>query len=127
MFNRIHHISIICSNYKISKKFYTEILGLEIVREVYRPDRESYKLDLSLKGEYILELFSFPSPPKRKSYPEAAGLRHLAFEVNQIEKVIEELKEKDIVAEQIRVDEFTGKKFTFIADPDGLPIELYER
>lgn len=127
MFNRIHHISIICSNYKVSKKFYTEILGLEIIREVYRPERESYKLDLSLKGEYILELFSFPSPPKRKSYPEAAGLRHLAFEVNQIEKVIEELKEKDILAEQIRIDEYTGKKFTFIADPDGLPIELYEK
>jgi glyoxylase I family protein len=127
LFNRIHHISIICSNYKISKKFYTEILGLDIVREVYRPDRESYKLDLSLKGEYVLELFSFPSPPKRKSFPEAAGLRHLAFEVNHIEKTIEELKEKDIQAEQIRVDEYTGKKFTFIADPDGLPIELYEK
>lgn len=127
MFNRIHHISIICSNYKVSKKFYTETLGLEIVREVYRPDRESYKLDLSLKGEYVLELFSFPSPPKRKSYPEAAGLRHLAFEVNNIHNAIEELKVKDIIVEEIRVDEYTGKKFTFISDPDGLPIELYER
>jgi len=127
LFNRIHHISIICSNYKVSKKFYTEILGLEMIREVYRPDRESYKLDLSLKGEYVLELFSFPSPPKRKSFPEAAGLRHLAFEVINIDKVIEELKEKDIVVEQIRIDEYTGKKFTFFSDPDGLPIELYER
>jgi glyoxylase I family protein len=102
-------------------------LGLEIVREVYRPDRESYKLDLSLNGEYVLELFSFPTPPKRKSYPEAAGLRHLAFEVTQIYKTIEDLKEKDIIVEEIRIDEYTGKKFTFIVDPDGLPIELYER
>lgn len=127
MFNRIHHISIICSNYKISKKFYTEILGLDIIREVYRPDRESYKLDLSLKGEYVLELFSFPSPPKRKSFPEAAGLRHLAFEVSNIEKTIEELKEKEIICEVLRIDEYTGKKFTFFSDPDGLPIELYEK
>jgi glyoxylase I family protein len=127
LFNRIHHISVICSNYKVSKKFYIEILGLEIIREVYRPERESYKLDLSLNGEYVLELFSFPSPPKRKSYPEAAGLRHLAFDVNNIQKAIEELKEKDIIVEEIRVDEYTGKKFTFISDPDGLPIELYER
>jgi glyoxylase I family protein len=127
MLHRIHHISIICSNYKASKKFYTEVLGLDIIREVYRPDRESYKLDLSLKGEYVLELFSFPSPPKRKSFPEAAGLRHLAFEVTNIEKAIAELKEKDTVVEEIRKDEHTGKKFTFFSDPDGLPIELYEK
>lgn len=127
MFTRIHHISVICSNYKISKKFYTEILGLDIVREVYRPERESYKLDLALSGNFIIELFSFPSPPKRKSYPEASGLRHLAFEVNNIEKTIEELKEKEIVCEAIRIDEFTGKKFTFFNDPDGLPIEIYEK
>lgn len=127
MFNRIHHISIICSNYKISKKFYTEILGLEIIREVYRPDRESYKLDLSLNGVFVVELFSFPSPPKRKSYPEAAGLRHLAFEVNSVEKTIELLKEHNIEAEAVRKDEFTGKHFTFIADPDGMPIEIYEK
>lgn len=100
---------------------------MDIVREVYRPDRESYKLDLSLKGEYVLELFSFPSPPKRKSFPEAAGLRHLAFEVNNIEKTIEELKEKEIICEVLRIDEYTGKKFTFFSDPDGLPIELYEK
>jgi glyoxylase I family protein len=127
MLNRLHHISIICSNYKISKKFYTDVLGLEIIREIYRPDRESYKLDLSLNGVFVLELFSFPSPPKRKTYPEAAGLRHLAFEVFSVEKVIEELKEKDIVCEAVRIDENTGRKFTFFNDPDGLPIELYEK
>lgn len=127
MLNRIHHISVICSSYKISKKFYTEVLGLEIIREIYRPDRESYKLDLALNGVFVIELFSFPSPPKRKSYPEAAGLRHLAFEVTSVEKAAEELKEKDIICEAIRKDENTGKKFTFFSDPDGLPIELYEK
>jgi len=127
MLNRIHHISVICSNYKISKKFYTEILGLDIIREVYRPDRESYKLDLSLNGVFIIELFSFPLPPKRKSYPEAAGLRHLAFEVNSVEKTIQELKEKEVICEAVRIDEHTGKKFTFFSDPDGLPIEIYEK
>jgi glyoxylase I family protein len=127
MLNRVHHISIICSDYERSKSFYTEIIGLTIIRETYRHKRQSYKLDLSLNGEYIIELFSFPIPPQRLSGPEATGLRHLAFEVDNLNDVIETLKRKNIVAEQIRVDEMTNKRFTFIADPDNLPIELYEK
>lgn len=122
----IHHIAIICKDYKRSKKFYTEILGLEIVREVYRKERDSYKLDLSLNGNYIIELFSFPSPPDRVSRPEAAGLRHLAFAVKNLEECIEHLIMHEVTYEPIRIDEFTGKRFTFIADPDELPIEFYE-
>lgn len=125
--NKIHHIAIICSNYEKSKKFYTEILGLTMKNEVYRKERESYKLDLEVNGHYQIELFSFPNPPDRPSFPEAAGLRHLAFEVENIEEAVEELGAKGIEVEPIRVDEFTEKKFTFFADPDGLPIELYER
>lgn len=125
--NKIHHIAIICSDYEKSKDFYVNILGLEIIREVYREARQSYKLDLSLNGIYVIELFSFPKPPKRVSQPEAAGLRHLAFEVNNLEEVVEELKTKNISAESIRIDEFTGRKFTFISDPDNLPIEFYEQ
>lgn len=127
MLNRIHHIAIICSDYKKSKEFYTHILGLEIIREIFRQDRQSYKLDLSINGEYIIELFSFPDTPKRLSNPEATGLRHLAFEVDNLESVIETLKKKNIIAEQIRIDEITNKNFTFIFDPDNLPIELYEK
>lgn len=126
MFKKIHHIAIICSDYEKSKAFYTEILGLEIVREVYRAKRQSYKLDLSLNGEYVLELFSFPNPPKRLSQPEAFGLRHFAFEVDHLESEIEKLRQKNVLTEEIRVDEFTGKRFTFFFDPDNLPIELYE-
>lgn len=126
MLNKIHHIAIICSNYEVSKKFYTETLGLTIIREVYRKERDSYKLDLALNGMYVIELFSFPTPPKRATQPEAAGLRHLAFEVNDIEKTIKELEQKGIKAEAIRMDELTGKRFSFIFDPDELPIELYE-
>ena len=122
----VHHIAIICSDYQKSKYFYTTILGFTIVREVYREERQSYKLDLALNGEYIIELFSFPNPPKRVSQPEATGLRHLAFSVDDIEMAIKELKNYNVVTEPIRVDEFTGKKFTFFSDPDGLPIELYE-
>lgn len=122
----VHHIAIICSDYQKSKYFYTTILGFTIVREVYREERQSYKLDLALNGEYIIELFSFPNPPKRVSQPEAAGLRHLAFSVDDIELAIKELSSQYIIVEPIRVDEFTGKKFTFFSDPDGLPIELYE-
>jgi glyoxylase I family protein len=125
--NKIHHIAIICSNYEKSKEFYTEILGLTPKNEVYRKERDSYKLDLEVNGQYQIELFSFPNPPARPSFPEAAGLRHLAFEVENIEKAVEELVEKGIEVEPIRVDEFTEKKFTFFADPDGLPIELYEK
>lgn len=123
---RIHHIAIICSDYEISKRFYTEILGLEIIREVFRKERNSYKLDLSLNGNYIIELFSFPNPPERVSRPEATGLRHIAFEVENLEEIIEELNSKKIETEPIRTDEFTGKRFTFLSDPDNLPVELYE-
>ncbi len=125
MLKRVHHIAIICSNYEKSKSFYTESLGFTIVREVYREARKSYKLDLALNGKYILELFSFENAPARPSYPEATGLRHLAFEVENIEEVVLILKDKKVVSEPIRTDEFTGKRFTFIADPDNLPIELY--
>ncbi|NNT73211.1 VOC family protein [Flavobacterium sp. IMCC34852] len=127
MLNKVHHIAIICSNYELSKKFYTEILGLQIIQEVYREERQSFKLDLSLNGNYIIELFSFPNPPKRISRPEATGLRHLAFEVDNIETVVDHLAQYNIIAETIRIDEYTGKRFTFISDPDGLPIEFYER
>ncbi|WP_339868177.1 VOC family protein [uncultured Algoriphagus sp.] len=122
----IHHIAIICSDFQRSKKFYTEILGLEIIREVYRKERDSYKLDLSLNGHYVIELFSFPSPPNRISRPEAAGLRHLAFAVADLEKCIIDLEKNHVIAEPIRMDEFTGKRFTFISDPDDSPIEFYE-
>ncbi|MCM3602178.1 VOC family protein [Robertmurraya korlensis] len=125
--NKIHHIAIICSNYEVSKKFYVDILGLTPKAEIYRKERDSYKLDLEVNGQYQIELFSFPNPPKRPSYPEAAGLRHLAFEVEEIEEAVLELKDKGIDIEPIRIDEFTDKKFTFFVDPDGLPIELYER
>ena len=123
----VHHIAIICSDYKKSKHFYTEILGFKIEREVYRSERKSYKLDLSLNGLYCIELFSFPDPPKRVSMPESCGLRHIAFQVDNIEAAIVELNAKNVIAEAVRVDEFTGKKFTFFADPDDLPIEFYER
>lgn len=123
---KIHHIAIICSDYQKSKAFYTEILGLQIIRELFRAERNSYKLDLSLNGEYVVELFSFPSPPPRPSHPEATGLRHLAFEVKDITETIDLLTEKGIVAEPVRIDETTGKRFTFIADPDALPIEFYQ-
>lgn len=111
---------------KCLKKFYTEILGLKIIREVYREARDSYKLDLSI-GDSQVELFSFPNSPDRPSYPEALGLRHLAFEVDNIDEVVSELKFHNIDVESIRIDEFTGKRFTFFSDPDKLPIELYEK
>jgi glyoxylase I family protein len=126
MLKAIHHIAIISSSYERSKQFYTEVLGLEIIQEVYRKERDSWKLDLALNGEYIIELFSFPNPPPRPSRPEACGLRHLAFRVDDIEKVIGKLLDFNIDVEPIRVDEYTGKRFTFFSDPDGLPLELYE-
>lgn len=122
----VHHIAIICKDYERSKNFYTEVLGLAIIREVFRKERESYKLDLSLNGKYIIELFSFPTPSDRSSRPEAAGLRHLAFAVKNLDECIQHLNTHAVTAEPIRVDEFTGKRFTFIADPDKLPIEFYE-
>jgi glyoxylase I family protein len=124
--NHIHHIAIICSDYEISKGFYTEVLGFEIEREVFREARNSWKLDLKVAGQYQIELFSFPDPAARPSRPEAAGLRHLAFAVDDIEEAILFLSAKNVETEPIRVDEFTGKRFTFFADPDGLPLELYE-
>ncbi|CAM4106327.1 SMU1112c/YaeR family gloxylase I-like metalloprotein [Zobellia nedashkovskayae] len=126
-FNKVHHIAIICSDYKKSKHFYVDILGLDIMTEVFREERQSYKLDLALNGEYIIELFSFPNPPQRPSRPEAQGLRHLAFEVDDVISERQRLMGKGIAVEPIRTDEFTGRKFTFFADPDDLPLELYEK
>jgi len=125
--NRVHHIAIICSDYQKSKHFYSEILGLKILLEVYREERQSYKLDLEVGNQYQIELFSFPEPPARPSRPEAAGLRHLAFEVDDIDEVVNSLQSSGVITEPIRIDEFTGKRFTFFADPDGLPLELYEK
>jgi len=123
----VHHIAIICSNYEASKKFYTDVLGFTTAAEHYREQRQSWKLDLKLGDRYWIELFSFPNPPKRVSGPEACGLRHLAFEVSDIEDAVNFLNAKHITPEAIRTDEFTGKRFTFFTDPDGLPLELYER
>ena len=123
----VHHIAIICSNYDRSKAFYIDVLGFKIEREVYRKERDSHKLDLSLNGTYILELFSFPNPPDRASYPEATGLRHLAFAVDDVDAWVNHLRKCNVPSEDIRIDEYTQKRFTFFCDPDGLPIELYER
>lgn len=123
---QIHHIAIICSNYEVSKKFYTEVLGLNIIREVYREERQSYKLDLAIGDHYIIELFSFPNPPKRPSRPESCGLRHLAFSVDDVQEKRSELVQKGLDCEEIRIDEFTNKKFFFTTDPDNLPLEFYE-
>jgi len=125
--NKIHHAAIICSDYEASKHFYTRVMGFTILAENYREERQSYKLDLEVNGSYAIELFSFPNPPQRVSRPEAAGLRHLAFEVDNIETSIAWLKKNNVTSEPIRVDEFTNKRFTFFADPDGLPLEFYER
>ena len=122
----IHHLAIICTDYRKSKKFYTEILGFEIINEHYREERNSYKLDLSLNGHYLIELFSFPNPPARPSQPEAAGLRHIAFGVENMEAAVIHFNNHRIETETVRVDEFTKKQFTFLRDPDGLPIELYQ-
>lgn len=123
---KIHHIAIICSNYEVSKKFYTEVLGLNIIREVYREARQSYKLDLAIGEHYVIELFSFPNPPERPSRPEACGLRHLAFAVENVQQKREELMQKGLDCEEIRIDEFTDRKFFFTQDPDKLPLEFYE-
>ena len=125
--NKIHHIAIICSDYEKSKKFYTEILGFTIVRETYRQQRNSYKLDLKIGDSDFIELFSFPSPPPRVSRPEACGLRHLAFEVDDIEAYVTYLESQGVTVEPIRTDEITNKKFTFFIDPDRLPLEIYEK
>jgi glyoxylase I family protein len=126
MLKRIHHAAIICSDYAVSKRFYTECLGLRVIAEHYRAERKSYKLDLALPDGSQIELFSFPNAPVRPSYPEAQGLRHLAFEVEDIEACCQTLASRGIAVEAIRWDEFTQRRFTFFADPDGLPLELYE-
>jgi glyoxylase I family protein len=126
MLEGIHHIAIICSDYAVSKYFYTEILGFTILKETYRQERDSYKLDLSIHGEYCIELFSFPNYIQRASRPEALGLRHLAFRVKNIDLALEELLKHNIRCEAIRLDEITNKRFVFFNDPDGLPLELYE-
>ena len=123
---KIHHIAIICSNYEVSKKFYTEVLGLNILREVYREERQSYKLDLAIGEHYVIELFSFPNSPARPSRPESCGLRHLAFSIDNVEEKRNELISKGLECEEIRIDEFTDKKFFFTTDPDNLPLEFYE-
>lgn len=122
----IHHIAIIASDYARSKRFYTEVLGLEIIAEAYRSERDSWKLDLRAGDGVQIELFSFPSPPPRVSRPEACGLRHLAFVVADLDQAVAGLREHCVATEPIRVDEYTGKRFTFFADPDRLPLELYE-
>ncbi|MEH2060600.1 MAG: VOC family protein [Nostoc sp.] len=122
----IHHIAIICSDYDRSKNFYVEILGFSIIQETFRAERNSYKLDLKVAENAQIELFSFPNPPERASKPEACGLRHLAFQVDDVEQTVFYLKSKGLEVENIRVDEITGKKFTFFKDPDNLPLEIYE-
>ena len=123
---RIHHAAIICSDYAVSKRFYTEVLGLRVLAEHYRAERDSYNLDLVLPDGGQVELFSFPAPPVRPSYPEACGLRHLAFAVADVEQCKAQLERAGVAVEAVRVDEYTGRRFVFFADPDGLPLELYE-
>ncbi|RCJ34073.1 hypothetical protein A6770_17225 [Nostoc minutum NIES-26] len=122
----IHHVAIICSDYKRSKKFYVEVLGFSIIQETFRVERNSYKLDLRVGENNQIELFSFPNPPQRVGNPEACGLRHLAFEVRDIEQTVSDLNFQGVETENIRIDEITGKKFTFFKDPDNLPLEIYE-
>jgi glyoxylase I family protein len=126
MFDAIHHVALICSDYPTARRFYTEVLGLEVVSEVYREARRSWKLNLRLAQGQEIELFSFPEAPPRPSRPEAQGLRHLAFRVLDLEAAIAHLERQGVVVEPIRLDEITGKRFTFFPDPDGLPLELYE-
>ncbi|MBJ2156037.1 VOC family protein [Variovorax sp. IB41] len=123
---RIHHIAIICADYARSKRFYTEVLGLRVVAENYRAARDSHKLDLALPDGSQVELFSFPEAPARPTRPEAQGLRHLSFEVHDVQAAAHELAAQGITVEPLRIDEYTGRRFTFFADPDGLPLELYE-
>ena len=126
MLLRIHHAAIICSDYARSKHFYTQVLGLRVVAEHLRTERQSWKLDLALPDGSQIELFSFPDPPPRPSRPEAQGLRHLAFAVQDVAQCKRDLEAQGVVVEDVRVDEYTGRRFVFFADPDGLPLELYE-
>ncbi|MAA67084.1 MAG: hypothetical protein CL581_20185 [Alteromonadaceae bacterium] len=127
MLNGIHHAAIICSDYEKSKHFYVSVLGLEVIAENYRQARDSYKLDLKLPDGSQVELFSFPDRPPRPSYPEAQGLRHLAFSVSSIDDVVAQLTATGVEVEPVRIDEYTGKRYTFFSDPDDLPLELYEQ
>lgn len=124
--SRIHHVAIICSDYEVSRHFYTEVLGLKVVAETLRAERQSWKLDLALPDGGQIELFSFPDPPPRPTRPEARGLRHLCFAVPDLDAAVAELEGRGIAVEPVRRDELTGRRFTFLADPDGLPLELYE-
>lgn len=127
MIEGVHHIAIICSDYERSKNFYSHILGFEIIQEVYRAERASFKLDLKISDACYIELFSFPSPPSRTSMPEACGLRHLAFSTSDLIKTMKILSAKGVVFEEVRFDESSQKRFVFFSDPDHLPIELYEK
>ncbi|CNH49207.1 VOC family protein [Yersinia pekkanenii] len=123
---QIHHIAIIGSDYQVSKRFYCDVLGFTLMSEVYREERDSWKADLALNGQYTIELFSFPSPSARPDRPEACGLRHLAFQVDDIELALRELNTAGVICEAVRIDPYTKSRFTFFTDPDGLPLELYE-
>ena len=125
--DQFHHVAIICSNYQKSKQFYVEILGFPIIQETFRPERNSYKLDLQVGDRDQIELFSFPDPPPRPSRPEAQGLRHLAFAVADLDQAVAHLESQGVAVEAIRLDHLTGRRFTFFQDPDNLPLELYER
>lgn len=122
----VHHIAIIASNYEKSRHFYCDILGLTLLSEVYREERQSWKADLALNDQYVIELFSFPNPPKRVSRPEACGLRHLAFAVQDLEQMVSYLATHNVICEPIRIDPYTERQFTFFSDPDDLPLELYQ-
>ena len=126
LIRNVHHVAIICSDYRRSLDFYTQVLGFEVTAEHFREERQSYKTDLALNGDYVIELFSFPEPPARLSYPEAAGLRHLAFEVTDIDEAALHLEKLEVSHQPIRVDEYTGRRFLFFEDPDSLPLEFYE-
>ncbi len=126
MFTHLHHVAIICSDYSRAKHFYTEILGFRVIAEEYRRERRSYKLDLAVGVHTQIELFSFPDAPTRPSFPEAQGLRHLAFAVDDVADVKAKLEAKGVLVEPIRVDAATGKRYTFFADPDQLPLEIYQ-
>jgi glyoxylase I family protein len=125
--NKVHHIALICSDYEKSLEFYTRVVGCQVIAEHWREEQQSYLTKLSLNGEYVIELFSYPSPPQRPSYPEAAGLRHLAFEVDDIEEQVAELDRLGVAHEAIRTDMTTGKHFVFFNDPDDQPLEMYEK
>ncbi|MFQ3790394.1 VOC family protein [Halomonas sp. A29] len=122
----IHHVALITADYPRAKRFYLDVLGAEVLNESYRAERDSHKLDLRLPGGIQLELFSFPSPPARQSYPEACGLRHLALATVDLDTCVSMLEARGVSPEPIRTDALTGARFTFLSDPDGTPIELYE-